>query len=62
VKQEFAPIVISTHGPGLYSFGIEAGEFVQNTGIVDGLLTCFIRHTSASLERDALILKHIRHL
>jgi secondary thiamine-phosphate synthase enzyme len=49
VRQEFAPIIISTHGPGFYSFGIEAGEFVQNTGIVDGLLTCFIRHTSASL-------------
>ena len=49
MKQEFAPIVISTHGPGLYSFGIEAEVFVQNTGIADGLLTCFIRHTSASL-------------
>jgi len=49
VRQEFAPIIISTHGPGFYSFGIEAGEFVQNTGIADGLLTCFIRHTSASL-------------
>ena len=49
MRQEFAPIIISTNGPGFYSFGIEAGEFVQNTGIADGLLTCFIRHTSASL-------------
>jgi secondary thiamine-phosphate synthase enzyme len=49
VKQEFTQIVISTHGPGLYSFTIEAGAFIQRSGITDGLLTCFVQHTSASL-------------
>ena len=49
MKQEYTQIVISTRGPGLYPFTIEAGAFVKRSGITDGLLTCFVQHTSASL-------------
>ena len=38
---------ISTRGPGLYEFTDAVQEFVR--GIENGLLTCFVRHTSASL-------------
>ena len=37
--------VIETHGPGLYEFTSEVSDWVSG----DGLLTLFIRHTSASL-------------
>lgn len=37
--------VISTHGPGLYEFTAQVADWVQGTG----LLTLFVRHTSASL-------------
>ncbi|MEC9197197.1 MAG: secondary thiamine-phosphate synthase enzyme YjbQ [Pseudomonadota bacterium] len=36
---------ISTHGQGLYEFTRDVADWVQG----DGLLTLFIRHTSASL-------------
>ncbi|MBN9889235.1 secondary thiamine-phosphate synthase enzyme YjbQ [Salipiger abyssi] len=36
---------ISTNGPGLYEFTQEVDDWVEGTG----LLTLFIRHTSASL-------------
>jgi secondary thiamine-phosphate synthase enzyme len=49
VRQQFESITIATRGPGLCAFGDQARDFVHNAGIVDGLLTCFIRHTSASL-------------
>ena len=49
VKQAVHTITVSTRGPGLYEFTDQAAEFVRNAGIQDGLLTCFIRHTSASL-------------
>ncbi len=43
-------ISIATRGPGLYEFTREASSFVRTyTGGADGLLTCFVRHTSASL-------------
>jgi len=38
-----------THGPGLYDITRTVAEWVQETGIATGLLTLFIRHTSASL-------------
>ena len=38
-------VVIETHGPGLYEFTGKLSAWVQG----DGLLTLFIRHTSASL-------------
>ena len=49
MKQAFHNLTIPTKGPGLYEFTDEAGAFVRGEKIADGLLTCFVRHTSASL-------------
>jgi secondary thiamine-phosphate synthase enzyme len=49
MKQDFHTVAISTHGARLYEFTRVAEEFVAQSGIMDGLLTCFVRHTSASL-------------
>lgn len=49
MKQAFHTINLPTRGPGLYEFTGQAADFVQGAGMKDGLLTCFIRHTSASL-------------
>jgi secondary thiamine-phosphate synthase enzyme len=43
-------ITVQTRGPGLYPFTGEAEDFLRQAGAgSDGLLTCFVRHTSASL-------------
>ncbi len=42
-------ITIATHGPGLYEFTAEAARFVREANPAEGLLTVFVRHTSASL-------------
>lgn len=42
-------IQVQTSGPGLYDFTFEAERFVAETGSGEGLLTCFVRHTSCSL-------------
>jgi len=42
-------LMVSTRGAGLYEFTDAARGFVTSSGIAEGLLTCFIRHTSASL-------------
>ena len=49
MKQTFHAITVATRGAGLYEFTDQAVDFVRRTEIEDGLLTCFIRHTSASL-------------
>lgn len=49
MKQAFHTIRISTHGPGLYDFTDKVMEFARDEKLGDGLLTCFIQHTSASL-------------
>ncbi|HUO92009.1 MAG TPA: secondary thiamine-phosphate synthase enzyme YjbQ [Rhizomicrobium sp.] len=49
MKQAQTTIAIQTRGPGLYLFTHDAAAFVSREKIVKGLLTCFIRHTSASL-------------
>jgi secondary thiamine-phosphate synthase enzyme len=49
MKQQFATIRISTTGPGLYPFGDQAARALADSKLADGLLTCFVRHTSASL-------------
>jgi len=49
VKQAFHTVRISTQGPGLYEFTDAAAKFAAAEKIQDGLLTCFVRHTSASL-------------
>lgn len=40
---------ISTNGPGLYEFTPRVANWVQKSGMCIGLLTLFVRHTSASL-------------
>jgi secondary thiamine-phosphate synthase enzyme len=47
MKQTFHTVSISTNGPGLYEITDQLAPALKDAG--DGLLTCFIRHTSASL-------------
>ena len=47
MNQAFHTVSVSTHGPGLYEITDAVAEFLRERA--DGLLTCFIRHTSASL-------------
>jgi secondary thiamine-phosphate synthase enzyme len=47
MKQLFHTVSVSTDGPGLYEITDRLLDFLKGAG--DGLLTCFIRHTSASL-------------
>ncbi len=49
MRQAFETVAIATRGPGLYAFTDKAHRFVRNTQIAEGLLTAFVRHTSASL-------------
>jgi secondary thiamine-phosphate synthase enzyme len=42
-------ITVSTKGQGLYEFTGPARDFVAGSGVETGLLTVFVRHTSASL-------------
>jgi secondary thiamine-phosphate synthase enzyme len=47
--QAFETLRIDTHGPGLTLVTEEARGWLAEIAAVDGLLTLFIRHTSASL-------------
>ena len=49
MRQVFDTLKIKTGGPGLYDITAQAAHFVHAAKMTDGLLTCFIRHTSASL-------------
>jgi secondary thiamine-phosphate synthase enzyme len=49
LKQQFFTVKLSTRGPALYDFTRQAQSFVSGSAVSDGLLTCFVRHTSASL-------------
>jgi secondary thiamine-phosphate synthase enzyme len=49
MKQAFHTLDVNTKGPGLYDFTGDGERFVRGAGIRDGLFTCFVRHTSASL-------------
>ncbi len=49
MKQAFHTVTVRTDGPGLYEFTDEVTAFLRGAAIENGLLTCFIRHTSASL-------------
>jgi secondary thiamine-phosphate synthase enzyme len=40
---------VSTRGKGLYEFSDQAHRWVKECSVTTGLLTVFIRHTSASL-------------
>ena len=49
MKQAQHLLEIRTHGQGLYEVTAEIAAWVTEQSIGDGLLTVFIRHTSASL-------------
>jgi secondary thiamine-phosphate synthase enzyme len=49
VRQTFHEITIPTRGKGLYAFTPQVHDWVRASGIRQGLLTLYIRHTSASL-------------
>jgi len=49
MRQAFHEITIPTRGKGLYAFTPQVCDWVRTCGIRQGLLTLFIRHTSASL-------------
>ncbi len=42
-------LIVETAGQGLYEFTDEAADFLGACGLESGLLTLFVRHTSASL-------------
>ncbi len=42
-------LTLETRGPGLYEFTDRAEAFVRASGVTEGLLTVFVRHTSCSL-------------
>ncbi len=49
MQQAQTTISISTSGQGLTEFTGAVSDWLAGTGLVDGLLTLFCRHTSASL-------------
>ena len=49
MKQHQHTITVRTRGAMHYDFTDQAQKFVAQSTIEKGLLTCFIRHTSASL-------------
>ena len=49
MKQVMKTLEIRSSGRGLFEFTQEVRTFVRDSGIRDGLLTAFCRHTSASL-------------
>ncbi|HET9701624.1 MAG TPA: secondary thiamine-phosphate synthase enzyme YjbQ [Burkholderiales bacterium] len=49
MRQAQHTLAISCRGRGLYEFTDRTVEWVRASGIRDGLLTLFCRHTSASL-------------
>lgn len=49
LDQAFETLRVDTRGPGLYLITEEVRGWLSEIGAVDGLITLFIRHTSASL-------------
>jgi secondary thiamine-phosphate synthase enzyme len=49
MRQAFHEITVPTRGKGLYAFTPQVRDWVHASGIKEGLLTLYIRHTSASL-------------
>jgi secondary thiamine-phosphate synthase enzyme len=49
MKQAHGELVVSTRGKGLVNITREVRRWVAEQGIANGLLTVFIRHTSAGL-------------
>ncbi len=49
LKQVLTTLTINTAGPGMTEFTGEAAAWLSEQDVDDGVLTLFIRHTSASL-------------
>lgn len=49
MRQEITRLTVRTPGQGLHDCTAAIADWVSGTGIATGLLTVFIRHTSASL-------------
>jgi secondary thiamine-phosphate synthase enzyme len=49
MRQLIETLKVKTRGPGLHDFTSAARRFVARAKMREGLLTCFIGHTSASL-------------
>ena len=49
MEQIFTTFAIATRGKGLYDFTEEVAHWLRGSGLRAGLLTLFVRHTSASL-------------
>jgi len=49
MRQTTHQITVATRGKGLYDFTAQVAGWVAQSGIATGLLTLFVRHTSASL-------------
>ena len=52
---------IHTQGAGIYEFSASVTRFVSGSGISEGLLTLFCRHTSASLTVQENADPDVRH-
>lgn len=63
MNQQHHELSIATRGRGLYEFTDEVRAWLAGTGLADGLLTLFVRHTSASLliqeNADAEVLRDL---
>lgn len=49
MKQALSTVSIPARGPGLTDVTTRVADALSASGIREGLVTCFIRHTSASL-------------
>jgi secondary thiamine-phosphate synthase enzyme len=49
MQQSLGSMAVGTHGRGLYEVTEEVAAWIAEQEVSDGLLTVFIRHTSASL-------------
>jgi secondary thiamine-phosphate synthase enzyme len=49
LRQSMETISVFTKGRGLYEFSDQAARFLSAVNAQQGMLTCFIQHTSASL-------------
>ena len=49
MRQHATELIITSPGQGLHEFTRDVVNWIASTGIEQGLLTLFIRHTSASL-------------
>lgn len=49
MRQFSSELTVRTPGAGLHDFTADVAAFIRDSGMREGLLTLFLRHTSASL-------------